>query len=114
MKQIGKFTIIESDYNECEGKYKLPRLTMQGAIFMFALWLRENDLWYEDLNGDVFTDVWNNTSEIRDNCRIDIHDNYRLCDGYEISYIWIRDNGIVYAAILDTETGNYVGDIEVY
>ena len=59
---------------------------------------------------------YNNTSGLRDGCRLDIHDNYCLDydeERYQISYLWALENGIIYASVYDTMENRYIGDIEI-
>ena len=68
------------------------------------------------ISEDTAEDVYNNTSEIRDGCRLDIHEDYCLDDEeerYYISYLWALENGIIYATIYDNVDDRYIGDIEI-
>ena len=105
------FEVLESAYNENENTYKLNSVFAAGMCFYFAEWLNNNTI-----SEDTAEDVYNNTSGLRDGCRLDIHDNYYLDyddERYQIGYIWALENGIIYAAVYDTEENCYIGDIEI-
>lgn len=106
-----EFYIIPSIYEKSENKYKLNSVFAAGMCYYFAEWLNNHNI-----SEDTAEDVFNNTSELRDGCRLDIHDNYCLDyndERYQISYIWALENGIIYAAIYDNEEERYIGDIEI-
>ena len=106
-----EFNIIPSSYEENENRYKLNGVFAAGMCYYFAEWLNNHSI-----SEDTAEDVYNNTSEIRDGCRLDIHDNYYLDyddERYQISYLWALENGIIYASVYDTEEGCHIGDIEI-
>lgn len=102
------FDVLESAYDENENTYKLNSVFAAGMCFYFAEWINNNGI-----SEDTTEEVYNNTSAIRDGCRLDIHDNYCIDERYEISYLWALENGIIYATIYDTEENCYIGDIEI-
>lgn len=100
--------IFECEYDKWKGKSNLTSLQAEGICYRFSKWLQENDVAYDDPD-----DVYNNTSEIRDGNRLDIHDNYVLNEtDYEISYLY-SVNGTVWAVLYDTENGCWYGEIEI-
>ena len=106
-----EFNIIPSSYEENENKYKLNSVFAAGMRYYFSEWLNSHSL-----SEDTTEDVFNNTSALRDGCRIDIHDNYYLDydeERYQISYLWALENGIIYASVYDTMENRYIGDIEI-
>lgn len=106
-----KFNVIPSTYKENENKYKLNSVFAAGMCYYFSEWLNDHGI-AEDTTEDVF----NNTSGLRDGCRLDIYDNYYFDydnKRYQISYIWALENGIIYAAIYDNIEDRYIGDIEI-
>ena len=106
-----EFNIIPSSYEENENKYKLNSVFAAGMRYYFSEWLNSHSL-----SEDTTEDVFNNTSALRDGCRIDIHENYCLDydeERYQISYLWALENGIIYAAVYDTMENRYIGDIEI-
>nr|DAE59783.1 MAG TPA: hypothetical protein [Caudoviricetes sp.] len=106
-----KFNVIPSTYKENENTYKLNGVFVAGMCYYFSEWLNDHDI-----AEDTTEDVINNTSGLRDGCRLDIYDNYYFDDEdkrYQISYIWALENGIIYAAIYDSIEDRYIGDIEI-
>ena len=106
-----EFNIIPSSYEENKNKYKLNSVFAAGMCYYFAEWLNNHTI-----SEDTAEDVYNNTSEIRDGCRLDIHEDYCLDDEeerYYISYLWALENGIIYAAVYDNVDDRYIGDIEI-
>ena len=106
-----EFNIIPSSYEENENRYKLNGVFAAGMCYYFAEWLNSHSI-----SEDTTEDVFNNTSALRDGCRIDIHENYCLDydeERYQISYLWALENGIIYAAVYDTMENRYIGDIEI-
>ena len=106
-----EFNIIPSSYEENENKYKLNSVFAAGMCYYFAEWLNNHSI-----SEDTAEDVYNNTSGIRDGCRLDIHEDYCLDDEearYYISYLWALENGIIYAAVYDNMDDRYIGDIEI-
>lgn len=110
-----KFNIIPSTYKENENtyklNYKLNSVFAAGMCYYFSEWLNDHGI-----AEDTTEDVINNTSGLRDGCRLDIYDNYCFDDEdkcYQISYIWALKNGIIYAAIYDSIDDRYIGDIEI-
>lgn len=108
--KINTFEILNENYNDYKGKYNLNNIMAYGICAIFGKWLKDNEI-----SEDTIEDVINNTSGLRDGNRLDIHDEYRLTDDdrYRISYIWALENGIVYAAIYDSEEDYYIGNIEI-
>lgn len=107
---INGFTITNSIYDRVENTYKINEVFATGMCFYFSEWMRNNYI-----SDDTTEDVYNNTSGVRDGCRLDIHDNYNLTDDgrYQISYLYALENGIIYAAVYDAEENCYIGDIEI-
>ena len=106
-----EFNIIPSSYEENESRYKLNSVFAAGMCYYFAEWLNNHSI-----SEDTTEDVYNNVSEIRDGCRLDIHENYCLDyddERYQISYLWALENGIIYAAVYDNVDDRYIGDIEI-
>ena len=106
-----EFNIIPSNYEENENKYKLNSVFAAGMCYYFSEWLNSHSI-----SEDTTEDVFNNTSALRDGCRLDIHDNYYLDyddERYQISYLWALENGIIYASVYDTMESRYIGDIEI-
>lgn len=106
-----KFNVIPSTYKENENTYKLNSVFAAGMCYYFSEWLNDHDI-----AEDTTEDVINNTSGLRDGCRLDIYDNYYLDydnKRYQISYIWALENGIIYAAVYDSIEDRYIGDIEI-
>ena len=105
-----EFNIIPSSYEENENKYKLNSVFFFFLCYYFAEWLNNHSI-----SEDTAEDVYNNTSAIRDGCRLDIHEDYCLDDEerYQINYLWALENGIIYAAVYDTMENRYIGDIEI-
>lgn len=106
-----EFNIIPSSYEENENKYQLNSVFAAGMRYYFSEWLNSHSI-----SEDTTEDVFDNTSALRDGCRIDIHDNYYLDydeERYQISYLWALENGIIYASVYDTMENRYIGDIEI-
>lgn len=106
-----EFNIIPSSYDENKNKYRLSNVFAAGMCYYFSEWLNDHGI-AEDTPADVF----NNTSGLRDGCRLDIHDEYSLNDEeerFQISYLWALRNGIIYATVYDTIDDRYIGDIEI-
>ena len=110
-----EFNVIPSSYDENENKYKLNSVFAAGMCYYFSEWLNDHGI-----AEDTTEDIINNTSGLRDGCRLDIYDNYcfdyedkRYQKRYQISYIWALENGIIYAAIYDAMEDRYIGDIEI-
>lgn len=106
-----EFNVIPSSYDENKNKYRLNSIFAAGMCYYFSEWLNDHDI-----AEDTTEDVINNTSGIRDGCRLDIHDNYYLDyddKRYQISYIWALENGIIYAAVYDSTEDHYIGDVEI-
>lgn len=110
-KVIGKIldqNIFECAYDAFKGKNHLSSIEREGIIFRFSNWLNENDI-----SDDTPHDVYNNTSEVRDGNRFDIHDNYEIFGtDLEISYIY-SVNGTVWAVLYDSENDRYYGEMEI-
>ena len=106
-----EFNIIPSSYEENENKYQLNSVFAAGMRYYFSEWLNSHSI-----SEDTTEDVFDNTSALRDGCRIDIHDNYYLDydeERYQISYLWALENGIIYASVYDTMENHFIGDIEI-
>lgn len=109
VKETETYDIITYDYETWRGK-EINSLEYYGAIFFLRNFIN-NYLGYED----DYDDVYENTSSIRDGNRIDIHDNYSLnLDDMEleISFVYVV-NGLVYAAVYDSENDTWYGEIEL-
>lgn len=82
-------------------------LVAEGMIYRFSRWLN-----WHDISDDNVNDVWNNTSEIRDGNRLDIHDNYILAPGFEITYLYCK-NDMCWAMVYNKISGSWLGEIEI-
>lgn len=72
-----KFNVIPSTYKENENTYKLNGVFAAGMCYYFSEWLNVHNI-----AEDTTEDVINNTSGLRDKCRLDIYDNYCFDDEY--------------------------------
>jgi hypothetical protein len=110
---IDDFRVWESDYDNQKGKYELDNLQSYSILAAYTMWCNEN--YINGTDDCTLKEVYDNTSALRDGLRIDLMDNDDLTpDGrYQISYLWALENGIVYAAVWDTQQSEYVGDIEI-
>ena len=87
---------------------KIDSLTAAGMVYRFYQWIREGNL--PGPYDYSIEDVDNNLSGIRDGCRLDLMDDYRLSDELYISYLFYI-NGCTWAALV--KDGEYYGDIEI-
>lgn len=106
-----EFTVIPSTYKENENKYKLNSVFAAGMCYYFAEWLNDHSI-----SADTVDDVYDNVSEIRDGCRLDIHENYYFDyddERYQLGYLWALENGVIYAAVYDADKDRFIGDIVI-
>ena len=106
-----EYDVIEHKYKEYKGKYNLSGIEVDGMIYRFSRWLKNNEISYDDVD-----DVYNNTSCLRDGNRLDIHDSYLLKTDdrtYSIEFIWATENGVMFATLYDKEQDCWFGDIVI-
>lgn len=114
IKKINDINIFAHEYEKWEGHEKVNSLTAEGVAFRFYRFLQYKGIIDEY---DTIEDVWSNLSEVRDNNRIDIHDDYRFSwdDEYEnlyINFLYVV-NGNVWGVLYDKANNSWYGDFEI-
>lgn len=114
IKKINDINIFAHEYEKWKGHEKVNSLTAEGVAFRFYRFLQYKGIINEY---DTIEDVWGNLSEVRDNNRIDIHDDYRFSwdDEYEnlyINFLYIV-NGNVWGVLYDKANNSWYGDFEI-
>lgn len=114
IKKINDINIFAHKYEKWKGHEKVNGLTAEGVAFRFYRFLQYKGIIDEY---DTIEDVWSNLSEVRDNNRIDIHDDYRFSwdDEYEnlyINFLYVV-NGNVWGVLYDKESNSWYGDFEI-
>lgn len=104
--------VFEPEYEEFRSSSK-SKLAALGACMLFAKFMRDHG--YDSISAE---DVYNNTSPLRGDNRLDFLESYRIYadNGKEVefAYMYIINTNVVWATLYDPEIDDYIGDMEIH